>query len=139
MARVVNTNSPGKRRNHAIRTIAELMRRLSQKESIDHDAHDMAACIVLCLKTIDGTVFESIEAWEKRGYWQKADKFQREWMWAGAIAGQMESMIRDDDWDKLPDMMMKLFPHFSSVKIKSMTRKPEVWEGSYDELMATQS
>lgn len=136
MARVVNTNSPGKRRNHATRTIAEMMRRLSQKAEMDHEAHDMAACIVLCLREIDGTVIESITAWEKRGYWQKADKFQLEWMWAGQLASQMEKMIREDDWQQMPEMMMKLFPHFSGIEIKNLTRKADTWEGSYDELLA---
>lgn len=137
MGRVINTNSPGKRRGHAMRTIAELLRRLSQKQGADDDVRNMTAMIVLCLREIDKTVIESIEAWEKRGYWKKADKFQRDWMWASHLANQVEQMVRDEDWQKMPDVMMKLFPHFSDIEIKSMTRKPALWEQAYDELMKT--
>ena len=76
MARVINTNSPGKRRNAHLRTVAEILRRLSQQQDITQETKDMVATLVYCLRGIDGTVEESMVAWEKRGYWKKSDEFQ---------------------------------------------------------------
>jgi hypothetical protein len=137
MGRVINTNSPGKRRNYAMRTIAEMMRRLGQKQGeVDAEAKDMIATVYYCLKEIDEGVIESIEAWEKRGYWKKADKFQLEWMWSGDMAKRLHKLISEEDWDALPDVMMKLFPHFSNIEINKMMRNSSIWEGRYDQFVA---
>jgi hypothetical protein len=136
MGRVINTNTPGKRRSYLMRTIAEIMRHLGQRQGdIDDEVRDMIAMVVYSLREIDDGIIESIQAWEKRGYWKKADKFQQEWMWAGQMAGKVEKMLRSADWDALPDVMMKLFPHFSDIEINKMTRKKSLWEGCYEKLM----
>lgn len=136
MGRVINTNSPAKRRSHLMRTIAEILRRLGQRQGeIDDEVRDMVAMIVFCLREIDDGIIESIQAWEKRGYWKKADKFQQEWMWTGNMAAKVEKMLRDEAWDTLPDVMMKLFPHFSSIVINKMMRNPSEWEGCYAKLI----
>ena len=138
MGRVINTNAPAKRRSYLMRTIAEIIRRLGQRQGdIDDEAKDMFAGIVLSLREIDDGIIESIEAWEKRGYWKKADKFQQEWAWTGNLAARVEKMLRNNDWDALPDVMMKLFPHFSDIEINKMMRDPSEWAGSYAKLMET--
>jgi hypothetical protein len=136
MGRVINTNAPAKRRSHLMRTIAEIIRRLGQHQGeINDEVRDMVAMIVLCLREIDDGIVESIQAWEKRGYWQKADKFQQEWLWTGNMAAKVEKMLRTDDWDSMPEVMMKLFPHFSSIEINKMTRDPGEWAGCYQKLL----
>ena len=136
MGRVINNNTPGKRRSSMMRTIAEILRRLGQhKGDITDEVRDMTAMIVFCLRDIDDSIIETIKAWEKRGYWQKADKFQLEWMWSEQYAKKLETLIREENWHELPETMMKLFPHFASIEIIKMTRKPSDWEGTYDRLM----
>lgn len=136
MGRVINTNNPGKRRNAMMRTIAEILRRLGQEGGeINDEVRDMVATIVFCLRDIDESIIETIKAWEKRGYWQKADKFQQEWLWAEALANRLEKMLKEDNWVALPENMMKLFPHFSDIEVNKMTRNSADWEGAYDRLM----
>jgi len=136
LGRVINTNNPGKRRNAMMRTIAEILRSLGQQGGeINDEVRDMTATIVYCLREIDESIIETIKAWEKRGYWQKADKFQQEWMWSEVAAKRLEKMVKEDNWAALPEHMMKLFPHFSDIVINKMTRKPSDWEGAYDRLM----
>jgi len=135
MARVINTNNPGKRRNSFMRTSAEILRRLSQQKEIDEDTKDMVAMLVYCLRGIDGTVEESITAWEKRGYWKKADDFQQKWWWTSLMETSLRKLVETDDWDKLPEIMVKLFPHVADIKINKMTRNPKEWEGTYRKLM----
>lgn len=140
MGRVINTNSPGKRRSHHMRTIAEILRRLSQNDGVvDDDVKDMVAMIVFSLREINSTIEESITAWEKRNYWKKADDFQQKWWWAQQQEATIKKMIESDDWSQLPVLMMKLFPHFSDIEINKMMRKPEEWEGAYDRLMEKSS
>ncbi|MFN2135163.1 MAG: hypothetical protein ACK2UK_04360 [Candidatus Promineifilaceae bacterium] len=136
MSRVINIDSPSKRRNANQRTIAELLRRLSQKTVLDEDAKDMAATIVYCLRDISDGVEQTVTAWEKRDYWMKAERFLREWEWTGEMSANLEDVLRNDAWDLLPGLLAELFPRYATVQIKTMTRKPEVWQGAYRELMA---
>ena len=38
----------------------------------------------------------SVAAWEKRGYWVKADRFRMEWAWAGSLAEKMRTAMRKE-------------------------------------------
>lgn len=135
MSRVINTNSPQKRRNHHMRTIAEILRRVGQKSGVDDEVKDMVSEIVFCLRDIDATIAESVDAWEKRKYWKKADDFQEKWWWASQYAKSVEKLVRDAKWDDLPTLMMKLFPHFADIEINKMMRDERDWLGSYEKLM----
>lgn len=136
MARVINTNSPGKRRNAQMRTIAEIIRQLGPKSQIDDSSKDMVATVIYCLRVIDATVEESAVAWEKRGYWKKADDFQQKWWWCSLSLVSLDNLVRSDSWEQIPEAMAKLFPHFSDIKINKLTRDPKDWSGAYRRLMS---
>ncbi len=135
MSRVINPIAPGKTRGQHMRTLAELLRRLASKPSIDEEAKDMAAAMVFLLRDIDDGIDVSTLAWEKQDYWLKADRFRIDWEWAGQAAVDIEDLIRNEAWDLLPRLMMELFPRFASIRIKRLTRKPELWRGAYGQLM----
>ncbi len=136
MGRVINTDGPGKRRNNLMRTAAELLRHLSQKQDMDDDARDMLALLVYCLKEIADGIDESTVAWEKRDYWIKAEEFRQRWQWTHQMATELETMLVNEDWQNLPPLMVKLFPYFSDIKVTKFTRKPALWQGAYNRLMA---
>lgn len=136
MSRVINTNSPTKIRNRCRRTIAELLRSLSKKSEIDSEAQDMAATIVYSLRDIHNGTEQTVQAWEKRGYWMKAERFIREWEWAQGAAVNLEDVLRHEAWDLLPGLMVELYPRFMDIQVKTMTRKPADWQGRYAKLMA---
>ncbi len=102
MARIINTANPGKLRNQARRTIAEMLRHLMTKGTLDDEARDMVATIVYALREIDATIEVTTEAWEKRDYYLKADKFRLEWEWAAPAADRLEAIVRWNKWDRLP-------------------------------------
>lgn len=135
MARVINTNSPGKRRNAYMRTIAEILRHLGQQREVNERTKDMVAMLVFCLRGVDATIEESISAWEKRGYWKKADDFQQKWWWSSLMADAIVELLRNHDWDKLPELMIKLYPHFAEIRVNRLTRDPSDWDGAYVKLL----
>ncbi len=135
MSRVINTNNPTNVRNHCRRTIAEVLRRLSQKPEIDAEAKDMAATIVYMLREINSSVEQTVSAWEKRDYWMKAERFGREWEWAREAESNFDDVIRNDAWDLLPRLLADLFPMFTDVQVKRMTRSASAWKGAYKKLL----
>jgi len=138
MGRVIHTNSPTKQRNQNRRTVAEMLHRLSRKGAIDDEAQDMAAAIVFALIEIDAGVISSAEAWEKRGYWMKAERFTRDWMWAKETAANLDDVLRHEAWDLIPELILTLMPHFNDIEINKYMRKPASWEGSYARLVAAE-
>ena len=135
MSRVINTNNPNKKRNQCRRTIAELLRRLSAKKEIDAESKDMAAAIVYLLREINNSVEQTVSAWEKRGYWMKAERFLREWEWSREAAANFDDVLRNEAWDLLPRLLAELLGEFSDVSVKRMTRSPAAWRGAYHRLM----
>ncbi len=135
MSRIIATERPGKIRNQHRRTIAEALRRLSQKPQMDDEAKDLAALIVFCMHGMADTIDQTIAAWEKRDYWMKAEHFSREWEWLEPLADQLSAVIYKSQWEQLPTVLVGLIPHFSDVTVKQMTRKPVIWRGAYEKFM----
>lgn len=135
MARIININTPGKRRRHLMRTVAEIQRRLLQKSSVDGEVKDMLAMVVFCLREVRSTVLETSEAWDQRGYWKKAADFETGWEWASEMADEIKAVLRRENWDKLPDLIMSLAGRVSQIKITRLTREKSLWEGCYHKLM----
>jgi len=131
MSRVIHTQSPGKVRHHYRRTIAEAIRRLSQKTRVDEETKDLSALIIFCLQGIADTIDQTTRAWEKRDYYLKADRFREKWRWVDPLADQLSAVIYEERWTDLPDALMELMPHFSDISVKRLTRKPELWDGAY--------
>ena len=135
MGRVINTDSTGKQRNQLMRTAAEILRRLSQKADLDTDAKNMVALLIYCLREIDEGIDSSAAAWEKRDYWMKAEEFRQKWSWAGQMADSLQAMVFRDDWQQMPQFMIKLLPYVADIKITKFTRSEALWNGAYNRLM----
>ena len=135
MSRIIATDGPGKMRSQHRRTIAEAMRRLSQKPRLDDEVKDLTALIVFCLHRIADTVEQTTEAWDKRNYYLKADRFREGWRWVEPMTDQLSALVYEGRWNQLPDVLVQLMPYFADITIKKMTRKPSLWEGAYDKFM----
>jgi hypothetical protein len=135
MSRVISTQRPGKIRSQHRRTIAEILRRLSQKPQLDDEAKDLAALIIFSLHGIADTIDQTIEAWEKRDYYMKAEHFRQEWRWLNGLTDELSAVIYEGQWDRLPAALARLAPHFADIRVKQLTRQPSLWQGAYHRFM----
>lgn len=101
MSRIINPDSAGKERTHLSKAIVLAVREMALLSEPGTESLDLAAFIVLALEKIAGTIDISVAAWEKRGYWVKADKFRMEWAWAGQFAGKMRAALKNNDWGEI--------------------------------------
>jgi hypothetical protein len=137
MSRITNVDgTPASQRNRLRRTIAEILRHLSAKKSIDAEAQDMVAFIVAALRAIDESIEKSCAAWEKRDYFLKADQFRREWTWLLPTADRLEDLLVTEEWSLLPTEMAGLAARFSDVKVNQLTKPASLWQGAYQKLRA---
>ena len=136
MSRIVNLNNPAKVRSQNLRTIAEVLRHFASKTSLDTESKDMAASLVFSLREVNASNEQTADAWEKRGYWMKSERFLRKWTWSIEMAANLEDVIRNDAWDLLPDLLAELLTHTADIQVKNMTRSKDTWQGAYERLMA---
>ena len=85
------------------------------------------------------TDFDKVWADSDRDYWMKAEEFRQRWNWAGYMAGQIASVLVEGKWDALPQIMVKLLPRFSDIKITKVKTKSNEWIGSYTRLSEEKS
>lgn len=135
MGRIINTASPGSERNRMRRTIAEILRHLMFKRGVDDEVKDMTATLVYALRGIAESVEVTTDAWEKRDYYVKADRFRLEWEWVTPAARRLQALAREGRWEDLPGELAGLAPHFADIRIARMTRDPSTWAASYERLM----
>lgn len=135
MSRVIDTDSPSKQRHRLRRTIAEALRRLMTKTDFDDEAKDLAALIVFALRELSAGVDRSASAWEKRGYFVKADRFRLDWEWTQQEADALEALIRDGDWTRVPAILARITPKFADIKVRRLTRSSQVWQDCHQRLL----
>lgn len=134
MSRVINPNAPGKDRNRLKKGIALALRELSKSTEINARTRDLVAFLVLALEGIEETVEVTCSAWEKRDYWIKADRFRREWEWAGRLGKELRPLVLCNDWDAIAAFSPRIFQHVGDVKISERHRMGQPWLSAWEEL-----
>ena len=137
MTRITNVDgTPAAQRNRLRRTIAEILRRLGSKTTVDTETKDMLAFIITALRLIEASIEKSCEAWEKRDYYLKADQFRREWTWLAPTADRLEDLLVTEEWSLLPTELAGLAARFLDVKVNQMTKPASLWQGAYQKLLS---
>jgi hypothetical protein len=134
MGRLINPDSAGKERTQLTKGIVLAIRELARQTDPGPDSRDMAAFIALALEQIAAGIDISVAAWERRGYWVKADKFRMEWLWAGQYAAKMKAAVLDDDWATVALIMTQTAQKLSKVNVPAGHRLGRPWVGAWKSL-----
>ena len=134
MSRLIKTGSAGKDRILLEKGVVLAIRELAMQSGMDATTRDLLAYIALSLKAIGETIDESVTAWEKRGYWVKADRYRMEWIWASNLGEEMKHAILREDWGNVVRMTAQVTQKMSKVKISTSNRLGCPWKGSFEKL-----
>lgn len=135
MSRIINHESAGKQRATLLKGVALALRELSRVPSVGAEARDLAAFISLALREVASGIDPSVAAWEKRGYWVKADKFRMEWSWAGPVATKLQQALAAEDWSAIADLAAQTAARLGSIQISEHHRLGQPWTGAFSRLM----
>ena len=137
MSRVINSESAGKDRTRLTKTVVISIRELLRQQEPSDLTRDLIAYILMALDGIYDTVDASVEAWEKRGYWLKADRFRMDWQWTKLLADQMRPLVLSENYNELIPLMVQVLQALDSVKVSENHRLGTPWTGAWDQLQAT--
>ena len=117
MSKVYNPDSAGKDRTRLSKTIVIALRELMRQPEPNEVTRDLTAYVVLALEEISSNIDDSVEAWEKSGYWVKADKFRLEWEWSGNYSRDLRKALLAEDWGGVAMTSVKIGQKFNKVTI----------------------
>ena len=137
MGRVINTETAGKERLQLTRAVVLALRELMLQTSPDSHTRDLAAFIALALEEISSTIDVSVAAWEKRGYWIKADRFRMDWVWSENLGKNMRQAVLADDWIGVARVSAQVAEKLNGTKVPQRHRLGTPWEGAFKRLQQT--
>jgi hypothetical protein len=134
LSRIVRLENSGNARRKLTSMIVIAVRQLIAQQEVDDSTSDLAAFIALALDEIHDSIEETVTAWEKRGYWIKADRFRLEWEWCDNYGTRMKDALQSEDWDAVAMLAARIAEKLSHVKIPNKHRMGEPWIGAYKRL-----
>jgi len=134
LSRVYNPDNAGKQRTRLSKEVVLALRELMRQDSPDEASRDLAAFVAIALFQIQQTVEQSVVAWEKRGYWLKADRFRLDWEWSSVLGERMRSAILRDDWHTVALTAAQIGQKLMTVKIPERHRLGKPWVGAWRQL-----
>jgi hypothetical protein len=134
LGRIINTEGAGKERNRLSRCIVLSLRELMRQSQPDDKSRDLAAFIALALLSISDTVEASVLAWEKKGYWVKADRYRMEWSWTERFGKQMKQAVFQEDWPMVAQVSVQVAQKLMSVEVPLRNRLGTPWLGAWGAL-----
>jgi hypothetical protein len=134
MSRIVHTESAGKDRIHLLKSIVLAIRELAQQDEPNKTSQDLVAFISLALSAVSKTIDTSVTAWEKRGYWVKADRFRMEWSWSGQLAEEMRIALLRKDWSTITIVATKIAHKLKKITVSEKNRLGKPWVGAWEEI-----
>ena len=137
MGRVIHTEGPGKVRNNQIKAILFAIRELMGQSKPDDSTKDLVAFIGLALIEIYESIETSVAAWEKRGYWLKADRYRLEWEWTGNLGREICADLLVDDWARIALNTATVAQKFGQVKLPKSNRIGSPWKGCLEKLVTS--
>ena len=130
MSKIYSPDSAGKERARLSKTIVLALRELMKQTEPDDLTRDITAYVVLALEEIAGNIDASVAAWEKRGYWVKADRFRLEWEWAGISAARLRQALAGDDWATVAVTSAAIAQKLNKVVVPGRHRLGTPWLGA---------
>jgi len=135
LSRVINPESAGKERTRLIKCIVLALRELMQQTEPNSASKDLAAFIAIALQEIHDSIDSSVNAWEKRGYWVKADRFRMEWEWTGRVSRAMKNALLGEDWGGVAGQSALIMQKFFTVQVPARHRLGTPWVGAYQRFL----
>jgi len=136
LTRIINLDSTGKQRTYLTRSIVVALRELAMKTDVDEQTRDLVAYVVIALQSISKTIDTTVQAWEKRGYWIKSDRYRLEWMWTEEMGKKMETALKKEDWQSLAIYTAKVSEKLNNVTVSTRHRLGKPWEGAWNKFLS---
>ncbi len=134
MSRIINPESAAKERTRLTRGIVLALRELMRQTELSEEIRDLASFIGQSLLDLYATVDSSVGAWEKRGYWVKAERFRMEWEWTQREGEKIIKAVLAEDWGAVAQAAAISGQKLGKVAVPIRHKIGTPWVGAYERL-----
>lgn len=134
MGRIIKLDGAGKVRKRLSQEILLAVRTLGMQAGVSEQTRDLVAFISINLELISNTIDESVGAWEKRGYWVKADRFRMEWSWCNSLSQTMREALFNEDWPTVTSTAALVAKKLETINLPHNQRLGQPWTGAWQRL-----
>jgi hypothetical protein len=138
MGRVIRTESISTQRNRLMKALTLSLRELGKQRSFGSESRDLAAFLVLALDEVAETIERSVQPWEKRDYWLKADRFRMDWAWVAPIAKELRLALIAQDAGGVAAAAARLAPKLGGIDVPERHRLGTPWVGAWEKFREMQ-
>lgn len=131
---LINPESAGKQRTQLTKAIVVAVRELGRQTEPGPESRDLAAFIAAALQSVADGIDVSVAAWEKRGYWVKADRFRMEWAWTAHYASKLKDALLAEDWGSVAMVSMQTAQKLGKIQVSDNHRLGKPWVGAFGRL-----
>ncbi len=110
--------------------IALALRNGSTEENKPQEQQDLLAFVALALGEIASSVDQTAAAWEKRGFWLKADRFRVEWDWVEVTRASLEARLDQGDWAGAAEAALRVAVRLDPPSSRRRRERP--WIGAWE-------
>ena len=129
--RVYNPNAPGKERDRLLKVIIVTINELHNNHVGSEEFKDLSAFLLLSSRAVSRSVETTTTAWEKRGYWIKADRFRLEWSWLERHNERLDQNIYKGEWNLIVNVADEIHHHLGEIPLLKKHRYGKPWLGAY--------
>ncbi len=130
MSKIYSPDNAGKERARLSKTVVLALRELMKQSEPDDLTRDITAYVILALEEMAKSIDISVEAWEKRGYWVKADRFRLDWEWAANSAVKLRKAFSVEDWGTIAVTSAHIAQKLNKVVVPQRHRLGTPWVGA---------
>lgn len=134
MGRVIHTQNLSTERSRLMKAMVFALRELGKQSAFTNESRDLAAFLAAALGAVAETIERSVEPWEKRGYWLKADRFRMDWAWVDPLARQMKKAVLEEDLGGIAQSAATLGAKLKDVEVPQKHRLGTPWVGAWEKL-----
>jgi hypothetical protein len=136
MARIIRPDSPARARASLVAAIRAALADVGAGGDPD-EVRDRLAYAGLALRELERSTERTAQAWERRGYWLKVDRFRREWSWAGQGAAAIVVRLVEGDLEGAQSAAGALIPRLPPVSGAVSPKAPaKRWAGAFARLQS---
>ena len=136
MSRVIRPQSAARIRSKLLQSLAHAIAADQENELAKSERRDVLTYVLQILEEIASSVSATTGAWEKRGYWVKADRFMMEWSWVSAVSEPLIPALEQSELPSPTALYRDFNHHLSAIEIPVRMQQTRPWTGAWSQRKA---
>lgn len=131
MSRIIRTKSGAAERKSLLQQLQAAGAVIGESQPELDELWDLLSFMALKLAEIQTSVEATVEAWEKRDYWLKAERFRTDWLWVNSLLSRVELMLAESESKASSRDIDQILADLGKQPAQKAKLQGRPWEGAH--------